>query len=62
MVLASLIVSTVMDAVVIMRVMMQTVDNQGIWGESGGLLGVMLISDGRGKIPYALGILPFRIG
>ena len=29
MVLASLIISTVMDAVVIVRVMMQTVDNQG---------------------------------
>ena len=30
MVLASLIVSTVMDAVVIVRVIMQTVDNQGV--------------------------------
>ena len=31
MVLASLIVSTVMDAVVIVRVIMQTVDNQGVY-------------------------------
>lgn len=30
MVLASLIVSTVMDAVVIVRVIMQMVDNQGV--------------------------------
>lgn len=30
MVLASLIISTVMDAVVIVRVIMQTVDNQGV--------------------------------
>lgn len=30
MVLASLIVSTVMDAVVIVRMIMQTVDNQGV--------------------------------
>lgn len=31
MVLASLIVSTVMDAVVIVRVIMQTVDNQWVY-------------------------------
>ena len=31
MVLASLIISTVMDAVVIVRVIMQTVDNQGVY-------------------------------
>lgn len=31
MVLASLIISTVMDAVVIVRVIMQMVDNQGVY-------------------------------
>lgn len=31
MVLASLIISTVMDAVVIVRVIMQAVDNQGVY-------------------------------
>lgn len=38
MVLASLIVSTVMDAVVIVRVIMQTVDNQGAYERVKGFL------------------------
>ena len=38
MVLASLIVSTVMDAVVIVRVIMQTVDNQGVYERAKGFL------------------------
>lgn len=38
MVLASLIVSTVMDAVVIVRVIMQTVDNQGVYKRVKGFL------------------------
>lgn len=38
MVLASLIVSTVMDAVVIVRVIMQTVDNQGVYKRVEGFL------------------------
>ena len=36
MVLASLIVSTVMDAVVIVCVIMQTVDNQGVYERAKG--------------------------
>ena len=38
MVLASLIVSTVMDAVVIVRMIMQTVDNQGVYERVKGFL------------------------
>ena len=38
MVLASLIISTVMDAVVIVRMIMQTVDNQGVCKRAEGFL------------------------